>query len=874
MKDLKKEVYEILKLVNKPSRYIGQEVGAIVKDWDSSSLKTCILFPDMYEVAVSNLGHRILYHLINNADGEKKYIADRTYAPAPDFKDQLEKNDIPLYGVDYFRPLNEYDVIAVSLQYELSYPTILKMFEMGRIGVKNNDRAEDSPIIVAGGPGAYNPEPLTDFIDVFIIGDGEDILLEILDKISELKTQGFSRRDILKELLNIEGVYVPDFYRVKIEFSLPEPIDSTVGKMVKKRVSVLNDKNYPVDYPVPYSASVHDRAVVEIRRGCGRMCRFCQPCFVNLPVRERAKDSITSLVDCVLANTGYDEYSLLSLSSNDYEGIEDLVSELNQKHVPTGASISLPSQRADSFSIELAELVQSVRKSTLTFAPEAGSQRLRNVINKNLTNDQVFEAVLSAYKAGWVSAKLYFMIGLPTETYEDLDAILSLLLEIKYKSKQIRQELGLKKHLDLNCTMSIFVPKPFTPFQWFGQDSMKQIDEKIKYLRTKIKEMPGMRGVRLNFHDSFLCQLEAVFTRGDRSLNKVIELAWKKGSYLDAWNEHFNKPLWHEAAEESGISFEEYSTRKISPEKPLPWDFIDIGVKKDWLITEYNSSLKDMASIPCDEKCSACGVCQSFDVKKDLQSVKSKAEVSDINHVEFDRSNRETFRYRMQITKKDALKYISHLDWLSLIYKAVRKSKLNVAFTQGFNPSPKIAIGVALPLFIEGENEYVDIELYDEVTASDLMRLLNNSLPESSKILKVSNIPKSSVSLDHIIEWAKYESVIEKNKLLKNYDLAGNINSVLSKDEILIEKTNKKGLKKQINIRPSVHSIELKEDEDNYKLTFILKTGQGNSLSEPNNPEAQIKSVRADVFLETITPEIDWEVKRVSLLNKNLKSLL
>ncbi|MFA6989390.1 MAG: TIGR03960 family B12-binding radical SAM protein, partial [Candidatus Gastranaerophilaceae bacterium] len=509
IQDFKNKIFQILKQVNKPSRYIGQETGSIQKNWDDCDLKTCILFPDMYEVAVSNLGHRILYHIINN---QVNCLADRTYAPAIDFREKLKQNNLSLYGVDYFKKLSDYDVIAVSLQYELSYPTLLEMLDMGGIKIKNSERDNNAPIIIAGGPGCYNPEPLTEFIDAFIIGDGEDILPEILEKITQDKKLSKSRENIIKNLAQIEGIYVPSLNNGHGEIK------------IKKRTSNLEIKNVPVNFPVPYSPSVHDRAVVEIRRGCGRMCRFCQACYVNLPVREQASEYVVKLVDNSLCNTGYEEYSLLSLSSNDYTDMENLVKVLNNKHARSGASISLPSQRADSFSLELAQEVQKVRKSTLTFAPEAGSQRLRDVINKNLTQEQVFDAVISAYKAGWHGVKLYFMIGLPTETFEDLDEIINLLTQLKYKASGVKRELDLKKHLDLTCTVSIFVPKPFTPFQWFAQDSMELINEKITYLKQKAR---ALKGVKLNFHDSFLCKLEAVFARGDSSLNKLIEAAWQ-----------------------------------------------------------------------------------------------------------------------------------------------------------------------------------------------------------------------------------------------------------------------------------------------------------------------------------------------------------
>lgn len=858
---IKEKIEAILTEINKPSRYIGQEIGSIQKNWEEQEIKTAIAFPDMYEVGISNLGHRILYHLIN-----KNFFADRVYAVAPELKQKMAENNIPLYGVESFRALKDFDVIAFSLQYELSYPTILSMLDMANIPIKSNERHEYDPIIIAGGPGSYNPEPLANFIDVFIIGDGEDVLIEFLNKLKELKLAKKTKNEILTGLLSIEGLYIPKFYTNENTFKRPKPINSRAPEFIKKRISTLKIENHPVNFPVPYSPSVHDRAVIELRRGCGRMCRFCQPCFVNLPIRERSAEDVIELTDQLLANTGYEEYSLLSLSSNDYKNIEELVCRLNEKHAHRGASISLPSQRADSFSVELANLVQSVRKSTLTFAPEAGSQRLRNVINKNLNEEQILNAVLSAYKAGWTHAKLYFMIGLPTETFEDIEEIINLIKKIKNTSRDIKEEYGLKKHLDLNLTVSIFVPKPFTPFQWYAQDKIEVINEKISLLRQKIKYL---KGVKLSIHDSFLCQLEAVFTRGDKRLNKLVELAWKKGSYLDAWDEHFNKQLWIEAANELNINFHDYSSNQIDLESELPWDIIDIGVEKNWLKNEYKKAMENATTAPCDEKCSNCGICKNTDIKKDIKSnlIEKRENYSD--KVYFDkRINEQTCKYRLKIAKYGTLKYISHLDWQSLVYKAVRKAKLDIAFTQGFNPSPKISIGIALPLFVESICEYIDIELFENLPEEKLMEKLNEKLPENSQIFKIVKISKDEKSIDAAVEWAKYIARPVDNESIKKIDLKCIVNNILLQKNIFIEKLTKKGLKKIVDIKSSIYSLDLTENNQGCVLEFILKAGQGNSTN------SNAVSLRADDFIKVLTPGFNWNIKRISVLDKDFKELL
>jgi len=860
---IKEKVERILTKIDKPSRFIGEEIGSIKKDWEKSSVKTAIAFPDMYEVGVSNLGHRILYHLMNQED----FLADRVYAPSPDFRTKMLENNIPLYAMDSFRPISDFDVIAFSLQYELSYPTILAMLEMGNIPVENKDRNDSHPIIIAGGPGSYNPEPLSNFIDVFLIGDGEDVLQEFLKEFRALKSQNKSRDEILKALLKLDGLYIPKFYKAETSYAKPVPVIPEAPEFVRKRVSDFKKENYPVDFPVPYSPSVHDRAVVEIRRGCGRMCRFCQPCFVNMPVRERHAEEIIELTDQLLKNTGYEEYSLLSLSSNDYNNIEGLVCELNKKHAPKGASISLPSQRADSFSLDLANLVQTVRKSTLTFAPEAGSQRMRNVINKNLNQEQILNAILSTYKAGWTHAKLYFMIGLPTETFEDLDEIIKLLSTIKNESRKLKAELDLKKHLDLTCTVSIFVPKPFTPFQWCGQDNIEVINEKIRYLREKVKYL---KGVKLNIHDSFLCQLEAVFSRGDRRLNDLIKKTWEKGSYLDAWDELFNKDLWLEAANEIGIDFHDYSSKVFDLNELKPWDIIKTGIDEEWLKAEYKKAFENSTTIPCDEKCAGCGACKEFPGSKKIRSLQNTYK-NDLESYKtmFNRvPDTELQRYRLKISKRGVLKYISHLDWLSLIYRAVRKAGLNVAFTQGFNPSPKISLGAALPIFIESTSEYIDIELYDNLNENELMERLNNKLPANCQISVIVKISKDVESIDRLVEWAKYTAIPVDKEAIKKIDLSCIVKDIFLKDNIFIEKTTKKGLKKIIDIRPSINSAEVIERDDGLMLEFILRAGQGNSSKQDIIP------LRADNFIKVITPDIDWDITRIGLLDNSLNDLL
>lgn len=849
---IREKVNRLLLDVNKPSRYIGQEIGSVEKSWDDAEARMVIAFPDMYEIGVSNLGHRILYYIVNNYK-QSNFLADRAYAPDVDYRDKLKENNIPLYGVENFMPLSAYDVVAFSLQYELSYPTILSMLDMGGIPIHSSERNESDPIVVAGGPGSYNPEPIADFIDAFLIGDGEEVVTEILETIKFAKLQNLSRKDTLLKLASIDGVYVPIFYASN-GFSAPVTIESSVPNKVSKRISQLKSEDVPIDFPVSYSQIVHDRAVVEIRRGCGRMCRFCQSCFVNLPVRERSPEEIVDLAGKLIKNTGYDEYSLLSLSSNDYKNITELVCALNNNHSESGASISLPSQRADAFSLDLANQVQSVRKSTITFAPEAGSQRLRDAINKNLEEEHILNAVESVYSAGWSSVKLYFMLGLPTETYEDLDAMIALLSKIKTMANKMRAEKGLSKPLEITCTVSIFVPKPFTPFQWFGQDSLKSIEEKVAYLREKVK---SVKGVRLNFHEGFLSLLEAVFARGDRKLNSLIEAAYKKGSYLDAWNEHFNKQLWFDAASETEINFAEYAEAVYSTEDSFPWDFINVGVNREWLVNQYNSAVNSLNTVPCDTGCSNCGVCSNFGVSKVLKSIEHvPASVSS----SFQKNSQSVFRYRLTLQKTGKLRFISHLDWNRLLYKAFRKAGIKLAFTQGFNPSPKISVALALPIFIESKCEPVEVELLENLSAEELMAKLNKVLPQESAILNCRLVARNLPSADQDVKWAEYTAILTDKDAVSFETLNESITNLLAQEQIIVRKVKGRKVQEK-DIRPFIKSVDAEKTEDRLMLRFVLMTGQCGNL-------------RADEFVNMLTPGNKWNIAREILSDKDLKELV
>ncbi len=840
-----RDYHEALFKCNKPYQYVGGEFLSYNKDFEHANVRFAFCFPDKYEIGISNLGVRVLYDLVNRHDG---FMADRAYAPEPDFQPK------ELYGLESKRKIKDFDAVGFSLQYEMAYPTVLKMLDMAGIPYRNDERTDNDPIIIAGGPCAFNPLPLADFVDVFMIGDGEDSIIEVCEILE--KTKGLPRAERIKALC--DGKNSGRWSKL-------------TGGKVQKRIAQLTYETALKSYPIPFSSSVQDRAVVEIRRGCGRMCRFCQPGHVTLPIRERSAEDIIKIAKELVKNTGYDEYSLLSLSSNDYANINEVIKELAVDFNKKKISVSLPSQRIDGFNLELANLVQSVRKSTMTLAPEAGSQRLRDVIKKNITEDMILNAVTTLYENGWSRIKFYFICGLPTETLEDMDEMAELFRKIRYRCRIIKKEKNLKHGMDLTCTLSIFVPKPFTPFQWCPQMDLEKVTEHIKYLKEQIKTI---KGVKINYHEKYVSQIEAVLTRGDEGLCKYIEALYKKGCYLDAWGEYFNKDIWYETAVELGINLAELAQKQYDLEKPLPWDFIDIGVNKEWFKNEYreafNITTDSKHIVPtCQTKCVNCGVCKNLNTHKVMDKpFTASPQAQTIVNIEKEdpktckNYDKPIFKYRIKLTKTDILKYFSHLDWQNTFFKAIARTDLNVVFSQGFNPTMKISMGVALPLFAESITELVDIELFDNFTAEELKLKLEKVLPPQSQILSIVKIEKSAPAIDITAQWAEYE-ITSSDKNLYDFDkLKYNTDRVLSSEEIFIEKKNKKGLIKKTDIKPAIKSHRYERES----LFIVLKTGQGIG-------ENAVPALRADALMNVIAPNAAFNIKRTKFFDKDLREL-
>ena len=598
-----KEIEKLLLKVQKPGRYVGGEMGEVKKDKRDVDVRFAFCFPDTYEIGMSHLGMKILYSLFN----EKPYIwCERVYAPWIDMEEQMRAHDIPLYALESGDPLSDFDFIGFTLQYELSYTNILNMLSLGGIPLLSKDRHDLRHIVVVGGPCACNPEPITDFVDVFFIGDGEEVDLEVIELYRECKKSGKSRDEFLRLAAQIKGVYVPSLYDVSYHddgtVAAVTPLDGAPA-VIEKRVMMDMDKSYyPDNFVVPNIEIVHDRAVEEIFRGCIRGCRFCQAGFLYRPVREKSVECISKQCHALCRNTGYDEVSLSSLSSSDYSQVVPLLRELNTWAKPENVSLSLPSLRVDGFTDDILDQIKTVRKSGLTFAPEAGSQRLRNAINKNVFEDELMATCRVAFEGGYTTVKLYFMIGLPTETMDDVAEIAHLGRKVvdTYYSTEGRMK---GKSPRVTVSASSFVPKPFTPFQWEPQDTMDVLREKQQHIKNSLTT----KKITYNYHDSDTSFLEAVFARGDRKLNQALLEANRRGMRFDGWSDCFSLQNWLEVFEACGIDPSFYANRRRSFDEILPWDHLDYGVTKSFLQKECERAYRSEASPNCREKCLGCG---------------------------------------------------------------------------------------------------------------------------------------------------------------------------------------------------------------------------------------------------------------------------
>ncbi len=815
----------VLVSVKKPARYVGGERGQVIKQVPATRqalLRFALAFPDTYEIGMSNSAVQILYGLINR---EEDMWCERVFAPWPDMEAKMREEDISLFTLESRTKIKAMDVLGFTLQYELAYTNVLNMLDLAKIPFYAKDRTKDDPILIAGGPVTYNPEPVADFFDVIFIGEAEDVLIPLLNEIKAYKNcPSMSKEELLQSLSHMEGVYVPSLYRL-----------DTDPPIKKAYVKDLDQVYVPTKPIIPNTAIVHDRMSIELFRGCPRACRFCQAGFAYRPVRDKKPETLIKLAQTLKVESGYDECGLLSLSTSDYRYLPELATELLEDFSCERINISLPSLRADQFSLDLMDMVTSTRKSGLTFAPEAGSQRLRDVINKQVTEDELIETCTTAFKGGYTRLKLYFMLGLPTETDEDVLAIAKLCKRILYRYKISKSK---SNHNSLNLTIStaLFIPKPNTPFQWAAQLDRKTLIERQALLR---KALP--KQVKYDSHHADSSYWEAVLSRGDKKLSRLLVEVWKTGARFDAWDEHFSAKIWENAAKDLKVDTDDYALRQRDVDEPLPWSHIDTGVSKTLLRREWSLAKEGLAQV-------------SFRSKQNLIHMTDKRNLKD---AKLKQEEIEVFTMRLFFERKDTAEYISHLDLVRTVERSLRRARFKLFFTEGYNPRPHMVFALPSGVGIRSNADIVDIRLLEAVDEEQFLSRINQAFPPGFIARKAVLQTDRTKPLMTLVEACLYQFCFK--------GAADYARALLLKERLIVNKFSK-GRSVPMDIRPLITSCDI-QDED----SFTMQVMAGNQVNL--RPEMVMEAIVTYLGLDA-DRALDAEILRLELYTLDKKNQL
>jgi len=831
----------ILPLVKKPGRYIGGELHCADKSWDEAQVRFALVFPDLYEIGMSHQGLQILYHCINSRE---EMLAERCFAPDIDMEEELRRHELPLFSLESRTPLGNFDAIGITLPYELSYTNILTILNLSGIPFRAEHRSENFPLIIGGGSCGLNPEPVSDFFDAIVLGDGEEVILEIAGVVRDAKKNGASRQEVLSMLSDLAGVYIPSFFVPHYhgsELTAIQPLKqgyTAVRRRVLSRLPGPEEIGKPL---VPVVKPVHDRLGLEIARGCTRGCRFCQAGIIYRPVRERPVEDILAIADQGIQNSGFHEMALLSLSSGDFTCLPDLIVRLMDRFADQYVSVSMPSMRVGTLTPEVMNQIKRVRKTGFTVAPEAGTDRLREVINKGITEEDLLETCRNAFAMGWNLIKFYFMIGLPTETWEDVEAIVEL-------ARKARETAGAgAKRVQVNVSVGTFVPKPHTPFQWERQLTLEEAQERI----NRLKRLLPRRGFKLKWHDPQQSFMEGVFSRGDRRLAHLLETAWQNGVRLDGWSEHYRLESWQQAADQCGIDLDSYLLER-DPEKPLPWDHLESGVTGEFLVQERINAQTGKYTPDCrTEGCQQCGLCDFKIIRPVLnKQTESSGAVTQKVPAGKNEVKRECHIYRVHYVRTGDTRFYSHLEILQLIFRVLARAGIRVLYSQGYNPTPKVSFSSALPVGMESEAEYFDIELATALgDIENTIERLNRELPDGMKVFTLETPRKT----DTDAQLASYS--IHLHEPLSRHQQES-IRDFLSRQSFVIERI-RKNKSRELDIRPLVKDIRV--EGNNLAVELISYHGKAGTspreilqhvvgLAESDALLARIKKTRVVDF--------------------------